>query len=69
MFSAVHRIIIMRVFRTAMCFAGFVFYMVIKQFFGPEPKHAMPVPPASHQQVPSEEDGKLELMKETDQPA
>jgi len=53
-----------------MCFAGFVFYMVFKQFFGPEPKHATPVAPAIHQQVPSsEEDGKLELLKETDQPA
>ena len=70
MFCALHRIIAMSVFRTAMCFAGFVFYLVFKQFFGSEPERSTPMPPAIHQQVPSlEQDNKLELMNEADQPA
>ena len=69
MFGALHRIITMSVFRTALCFAGFVFYLVFKQFFGSDPESTKPIPPASHQQVPSsEEDNKLELMKEAEQP-
>jgi len=53
-----------------MCFAGFVFYIVFKQFFGSDPESTKPIPPASHQQVPSsEEDNQLELLKEADQPA
>ena|SRR5205823_1736196 len=67
---SLHRIIVMSVFRTAMCFAGFVFYMVFRQVFTAAPQHAAPVPPASHEQVPlSEEGDKLELMKKADQPA
>lgn len=70
MFGGFHRIVAMSVFRSAMCFAGFVFYIVFKQFFPSEPRAATPIPPASHQQVPSlEKDNKLELMKEADQPA
>ena len=70
MFVAVHSIIAMTVFRTAICFAGCVFYLVFKQFFPSEPQSATPIRPASQRQVPlSEEDNRLELMKETDQPA
>jgi len=69
MFGGLHRIIAMRVFRIAMCFAGFVFYLVFKEFFGSDPERPKPIP-ASHQQAPSsQEDGKLELMKEVDEPA
>ena len=60
----------MSVFRTALCFAGFVFYLFFRQFFGSDAESAKPAPPASYQQVPSaEDDGKLELMKEADQQA
>ena len=53
-----------------MCFAGFVFYAVFKQFFGSDLESTKPIPPAIHQQVPSaEEDNQLELMKEADQAA
>ena len=46
----------MSVFRTALCFAGFVFYLFFRQFFGSDAESAKPAPPASYQQLPSAED-------------